>query len=83
MTLHFGLFGFDAGEFEFGANQKAYGGNEPDLAFGVMVGLAMLEVDDSDDFTAAEDGDREEGLVEVLQAGRGTCGSVDRWRRGR
>jgi hypothetical protein len=60
------IFVFEAGHFDFGADQEADGGDELNFGVGVGVGLAVLQVDDANDFVAAEDGHREKGFVTVF-----------------
>lgn len=67
LPLHLYFFRFNTGQFHLGADKKSNGGDEADLTFGVVVGLAMLEVDDANDLATAENGDGKKGLIEVFR----------------
>ncbi len=62
----FGVGAFEAGEFDFGTDEEADGGDEADFTLAIDVRLAALEIDDADEFVAAENGNGEEGLEAVL-----------------
>ena len=71
-----GVLFFQPCAFDFGADQEANGGNELDFAVGLGVGLAMLNVDDADEFVAGKDRHGKKGfvfifrqLVEALETG--------------
>jgi len=61
------VFTFQAGHFDFGADEEPDGGNELDLAFGVDVRLPVLQVDDADGTSSAKERDGKEGLVAVFR----------------
>ena len=60
------FFGGHAGQYQRAADQFAYGGEQLHFAAGVLVGLAMLDVDDADDLIAGDDRNREERFVGVF-----------------
>src|SRR5580765_3369766 len=59
-------FFFEAGHFDFGADEKADGGDEADFAFVVGVRLAILQIDDAHRAAAAQQRNRQEGFVAVF-----------------
>jgi len=62
----FGLGAFEAGEFDFGADEEADGGDKANFALAVDVRLSSLEIDDADEFAAAENGNGEECFVAIF-----------------
>jgi hypothetical protein len=57
----------EARQFKFGAYEKSYCGDHADLATAIDVVLAMLQIDDTHDATAAHQGHRQKCLVTVFR----------------
>jgi hypothetical protein len=62
-----GVFVFEAGHFDFSADQETDGGDQLNLGVTVGMGLAVLQVDDAHDLVAADDGHGEKGFVTVFR----------------
>jgi len=62
-----GIFAFEAGHLDFGADEKSYGGDELNLAFRIDVRLPVLHVDDAHGTSAAEERDGKKSFVTVFR----------------
>src|SRR6266851_7102647 len=63
---HLRLFGLHPGQFQLRAYEEADGGDETDLAIGVMVRLPVLQVDHANHSAPAKDRHGQEGFKGVL-----------------
>src|SRR5216683_2157200 len=63
---HLRLFGLHPGQFQLRAYEEADGGDETDLALGVMVRLPVLQVDHANHSAPAKDRHGQEGFKGVL-----------------
>jgi len=62
----FGVGTFEASHLDFSADEETDGGDEANFALAVGVRLAVLQIDDADEFVAAENRDGEESFETVF-----------------
>src|SRR5262249_58420172 len=61
-----GAFFFEAGHFDFSADEKADGRYKADFGFAVGMRVAVLEIDDADGAATAQQRNGKEGLIAVF-----------------